>query len=126
VVVFAVWGRRVIVDVALAFATIRLVTFCIAMVTGRRLPFSAPPPGGAGGTTAGAVFGGMVLVLALGTGHWLLLGLETPLPQPWPVVAAIPIVFVLGRLAARACAATEWSDVQGRNSEESYHGPLHR
>jgi hypothetical protein len=110
-VVLAIWGGRVIVDIALAFATTRLVTFCFAMVAGRRLPFSAPPPGGASGTTAGAVIGGMGMVLALGAGHRLLLGLDTPLAQPWPVVVAIPIVLLLAHVAARACAATRWSDV---------------
>jgi hypothetical protein len=110
-VVFAIWGRRVIVDVALAFAATWLVTFCFAMVAGRRLPFSAPPPGGASGTTAGAVIAGMGMVLALGAGHRLLLGLDAPLAQPWPVVLAIPIVLLLARVAARACAATRWSDI---------------
>lgn len=112
-VVFAIWGVRVIFDVALAFASTLLVTFCFAMVTGRRLPFSAPPPGGASGTTAGVVLGGMVMVVVLGGIHRGLLALETPLPQPWPVVVAIPIVLLLARRAARACAATRWGDGVG-------------
>ncbi len=110
-VVFAIWGARVIADVALALAATRLVTFCFAMIAGRRLPFSAPPPGGASGTTAGAVFGGMVMVAFLGAVHRLLLELDAPLPQPWPVIVAIPIVLLLARVAARACAATRWSDL---------------
>jgi hypothetical protein len=108
-VVFAMWGRRVAIDVALAFAVTLLVTFCFALVAGRRLPFSIPPPGGAKGTTAGAVFSGMAMVVALGAGHWALLHVDTPLPRPWPVVMAIPVVLFLARIAARVCAATRWS-----------------
>jgi hypothetical protein len=109
--VLSLWGWRVILDVALALAVSVLVTFCFGMVTGRRLPFSAPPPGGASGTTAGAVVGGMGLVLVLGVAHWLLLRVET-LPQPWPVISAIPVILILAWLASRACAATRWGDIR--------------
>lgn len=111
-VVFAIWGLAVIADVVLAFAATRLVTFCFAMIAGRRLAFSAPPPGGASGTTAGAVFGGMVMVALLGAFHRFLLELPGPLPQPGPVLVAIPVLFLVARTARRACAATRWSDLQ--------------
>jgi len=111
-VVLAMWGPRAIVDIALALATTVLVTFCFALITGRRLPFSAPPPGGASGTRAGAVIGGMTLVLLLGAGHFLLGRINAPLPQPWPVIAAIPVILMLAYLPARACASTRWSDIR--------------
>jgi hypothetical protein len=111
-VVLALWGPRTIIDIGLALATTILVTFCFAMITGRRLPFSSPPPGGASGTRAGAVVGGMSLVFALGVGHWLLGRIQTPLPQPWPVVIAIPVMMLLACIPARACASTRWSDLK--------------
>lgn len=115
--VLSLWGWRVIIDVLLAFAVAILATFCFALVTGRRLPFSAPPPGGATGTTAGAIVGGMGLVVVLGIAHLFLLRLETPLPQPWPVAGAIPVILLLAWLAARTCAATRWCDVKGGGQE---------
>jgi hypothetical protein len=58
----------------------------------------------------------MAMVLALGGIHRGLLALDTPLPQPWPVVVAIPLVLLLARRASRACAATKWSDIRGTSS----------
>lgn len=108
--VLALWGRRAAADVALAFAATGLVTVVFALVTGRRVPFSAPPPGGASATTVSAVFGGMLVVVALGTSHWLLRRLDGPLPQPGPVLAAIPVVLGATALLARACRRTAWED----------------
>jgi hypothetical protein len=104
VVVLTLWGRHAMPDVAFALAATTLVTVVFALVTGRRLPFSAPPPGGASGTTAGAILAGMLLVAMLGAIHWLLRRLAMPLPQPWPVLLAIPVVVVLAVVAVRSSA----------------------
>lgn len=110
VVVLALWGRAVVADVALAFATTLLVTVAFPLMTGRRLPFTAPPPGGASGTTAGAIMGGMLLVVVLAVAHWTLLQVGAAV-QPWPVLAAIPVVLAIAYGAGRTLAATRWSDL---------------
>ncbi len=109
--VLGLWGPRVIADVTLAFAAAVLVAGRMTLVAGRRLPFAAPPPGGQSGTTAGAVARGMLLVGLLAAIHWLLRRPGLPLPQPWPVLAAIPVVLALAVRAVRAAAATGWDAI---------------
>ena len=106
-VILTIWGGRVIPDLVLALATTMLAAAGIALVIGRRLPFSEPPPGGAGGTTMATMISYMLLVAIAGAAHWTLGRLGGP-PQPWPVILAVPVVSATAWALARIYAATPW------------------
>jgi hypothetical protein len=59
----------------------------------------------------------MLLVGLLATAHWLLLRPGLPLAQPWPVLAAIPVVLALAGVVARASARTGWDAIPDRSGD---------
>ena len=94
IVTLAIWGRRVVSDLVLAFLMTLLITVLQAFLLGRRFPFSEPYGvlEGSGRMTRSLLF--MIMPLAAGWLHYALLRIEFGVVTAIPFVAAAVVVIV--------------------------------